>query len=525
VARVTVDLSGDRLTVGSPDGFGGQELKDLGARRESLTLWSLPAAAWLLRWLIEAIPQAELSEAAAGVLGAPRAVPVEHPRAADLYPFQREAAGILAGSGGLLLAMSPGLGKTPTAIVAADAVRAPERGVLVVAPRSLLPNWRREIEAWSVWPFAAVAHGSRPEAIDAGGWTLTTYETYVRRPAWFARPGGWPLAILDESVLVKSRGSKRFKAFSKARTTGAIGEAWLLSGSPVTRHADDLWAQLHLIRPKAFPSYWRFAERFCRVEATPWARTVAGSRARVDPRAENPDLVHAVSQDDVLDLPEYLFEDVAVELGPRQRRAYDDMLREFRAELDGAELTAASKAARLVRLLQLASGLGSLGATDSAKHDALVEMIESGAYDGPHLVWAHWREDAANLVARLRRARLAVDHVHGGLDDAARDAAIQRYKDGRTEALVMSMGVGKYGHTLTGTRTIWYVDRTWNADDYVQSLRRVRRIGLDHRPVVVTLSAIGTADELVQRNLSGKMGTIARMTNGGLKELLAGLGG
>jgi hypothetical protein len=73
-------------------------------------------------------------------------------------------------------------------------------------------------------------------------------------------------------------------------------------------------------------------------------------------------------------------------------------------------------------------------------------------------------------------------------------------------------------------RTIIYVDKTWNADDYFQSLHRVRRIGLEHRPVVVTLRAPGTVDELVEENLEGKLGGISRITRSSLRELLLGLG-
>ena len=79
--------------------------------------------------------------------------------------------------------------------------------------------------------------------------------------------------------------------------------------------------------------------------------------------------------------------------------------------------------------------------------------------------------------------------------------------------------------TDAGNRSMRHAGRkTWNADDYHQSLRRVRRIGLTHRPVVVTLRAPRTVDQLVEMNLSGKVESIARVTNANLKELIAGLG-
>ncbi len=68
-------------------------------------------------------------------------------------------------------------------------------------------------------------------------------------------------------------------------------------------------------------------------------------------------------------------------------------------------------------------------------------------------------------------------------------------------------------------------DRNFSADDYYQSMHRVRRIGLTHRPVVVPIVAAGTVDELtVGDNLEAKLGGISRMTHSDLASLLKGLG-
>lgn len=101
---------------------------------------------------------------------------------------------------------------------------------------------------------------------------------------------------------------------------------------------------------------------------------------------------------------------------------------------------------------------------------------------------------------------------------------LEEFKAGDYDALILSIGVGKFGHTFTNVKTIFYIDKTWNADDYFQSLHRVRRIGLKHRPVVVTLRAPGTVDELVEDNLTGKLGGISRLTKSNLRDLLKGLG-
>lgn len=423
-----------------------------------------------------------------------------------LYPYQLETAGrLVAAPRGQLVVLSPGLGKSAVAIVAADELLRPGQGVLVIAPAPLQRTWWREIETWG-----------RTGHLE---WAVETWD----RAANIARMdagralGQWDVVVLDESVMMKGHQTKRFKSLRRARKHW--NRVWLLSGNPATRYADDLWTQFHMIWPKAFPSYWRFARRYCVVEETPWGDKIIGNRRSRDPLADNDDLAIVVNQEEVLDLPEYLFETIDVALGARQADAYASMVADFVAELsDGTEVVAQNELAKIGRLQQITSSWDG----ESAKNDALIDLLQ--AYEAPHLIWTHWLDSARTLHDRMLSDGMDVSIVNGQTPEKTRDSIIEAFKDGQLEHLILSIGVGKFGHTLTNARTVWYVDKTWKADDYFQSLRRVRRIGLGHRPVVVTLRAPGTADDLVEANLEGKLTGISRMTRSDLAELLRGLG-
>ena len=495
------------------------ELKSLGATWDTKRrCWKLAASLMNRTALKELLPDILVPEFE--YIDYVRLVFADQPR---LFDYQIDAASRLSQAPhGQLVVLSPGLGKTAVAIVAAD-VSVPDDQVVVVAPASLLRTWEREIRTWgrnvSNANAVAIMHGKPDfDAVREARWLLVSWDTFARHADWFT--GAWPLWVLDESVLAKSRRSHRFKKLDKMRRN--VGRVWLLSGSPTTRHSDDLWAQLHLIWPRAYTSYWRFAERYCVVEETPWARVVNGTRRDHDAVKDNSDLMIVVNQEDVLDLPEYLQESIDVDLTPRQAKAYKDMLERFITELDsGLYLTAESRIAQILRLQQITSYFEG----QSAKHDAIIDLIRGGAYEPPFLFWTHWREGGDALAVRLfDELQLHVTHVNGGMSMADKDSQIEAYKDGTSDALVLSIGVGKFGMTLTNTKTVFYVDKTFNADDYYQSLRRVRRIGLTHRPVVVSVRAPGTTDELVERNLSGKSESIARITGTNLSELLRGLG-
>ena len=503
-------IDGEDIVI--PRGSWDAEVKAIGAR------WSAARGAWTLpATRMNAQLANDLSlpfEPVSVDLRAPGDVPDER-----LYPYQRDAASRLATADhGLLLCLSPGLGKTAVSIVAADHA-VPNDQVVVVAPSSLLHTWEREIRKWATVPGDIYLMTGKLDAAAATNarWIIASWDKAVREKDTWGR--GWPLWILDESVLAKSRSSKRFKSLAKLRV--GIERVWLLSGSPTTRYADDLWAQLHIIWPRAFPSYWRFAERYCVVSETPWARVVTGNRSRVNAADENSDLILVVNQEDVLDLPEYLFEPaIMVNLTMRQAREYKRMRDDFIAELEsGSEIVADNEAAKLLRLQQIASFFDG----ESGKRDALLEVI--GSYEPPYLIWTHWRDTARDLGTALTGIGIDARVVTGETATKDRDTLIEGYKAGDFPALILSLGVGKFGHTLTNTKTVFSFDRNFNADDFFQSMHRVRRIGLTHRPVVVPLVAAGTVDELtVGDNLEAKLAGIARLTRADLATLLKGLG-
>ena len=517
---VIVDGSPGKALIKPVPGDPLEELKVIGAKRTHRG-WEFPDARWLRLWamdIVDAEDRTTLRDAKFPEL----AEKVHHPRWDDLDGYQKDLVERLVGSYqagfGQLLVVSPGLGKTVVACVAAELLFAGP--ILLVCPASLRRNWARHIEAWTTGSYGPATRRPKPNT----EWTIASYQEVALHPDYFVGKNKFGLIILDESVMVKSHDSQRYKAIEKVRQQSKAA-VWCLSASPTTRYNDDLFTQLHLVDPPSFTSYWRFAERYCSTEENKWGpgKIVTGNRRKATPLEDSREQAYVVNQGDVLELPEYLFEVVDVDLTVKQKVAYADMLREFYAELEGEEMSAKNKGARLIRLLQIASSLGEFGLTDDAKMDTLAELIESGAYEPPYLVWFHWRETGEIIRDRMAKLGLTPGFVNGDTKD--KDQVIQSFVNGEHDSLVCSIGVGKYGHNMVNVKTMVFHDKTFDADAYYQALHRTRRRGLGHSPVVVSLRAPGTADELVEKNLAGKMGSVARLTNNDLFQLLAGIGG
>lgn len=437
-----------------------------------------------------------------------------------LYKYQMDAVQFLVDSPhhGSILALSPGLGKTLTAITAADVSKA--QRILVVCPLSLIPTWKAEIYKWSGRD-AEDCHRSVPAAFNLG-WHITNYETVVTRRDAF-RNLKFDLIIVDESIMVKNRNSLRSRAIQMlSRNTKKI---WLLSGSPVSKYADDLYMQLNIIEPGTFRSYWRFAGTYCFIEKTIWGDKVSGTRPNIDFRKEFKDLMFVRSQKEVLsELPDLLHENYDLEMGPDQSRMYKAMAKDFTVQLEDGTLTAATKLTQLIRLQQIVSCPETIVAgTSSCKMEMIQTLIKTETLPMPAIIWVNFKATADNLYAMLKESHPELRTAKVTGDDAERGPVFESFQKGELDILILSLGVGKFGLTLTTAQSAVYYDRTFDGDAYVQSMARIHRIGLDHSPVVITLRVPKTTDELIEMNLSGKLRSIHAISNNDLATLMKGL--
>lgn len=513
-----------------------------------------------------------------------------HPSWSKLYPFQREGVEYMVCNphGAALCALSWGMGKSAVTSVAADLIEA--KRILILAPLTLAPAWKGELERWCSEPrdIKRAQAGDRepgPEVTIANHEviqeTVVRDENGVVHSEYFEDEikGGiylsnakavkqwieigptkenekgkvvpvrerivrvrrdylemeWDLIVVDESVLLKNRKAVKGDVLGQLRKKHNP-MMFLLSGSPTTKFRNDLYPQMKVLYPKAFGAYWRFTEFFCVVDKGGWGWTIEGDRPDHDPHHYLRDLMWVKSQDEALpELPEYIEQHIELEPTATQEKALDQMLNDWIVELDevpGEKVTAENWLARNTRLQQITSNMGSLPKPSgkgfyphsSAKEDLLYDLVSGGDIELPLLVWTWYVETTDSITKRLGKIPgLRVTSVTGRDSSDEKDARIQAYKDGEIDVLVMQTATGKFGHTFTDTRTVFYHDRSFDSDAYVQSLARVRRIGLKHEPALIVPKIKGSADELVQLNLEGKLGAIARMTNADLARLLRSL--
>jgi len=424
-----------------------------------------------------------------------------------LFPYQNNGVGFLTSRDGIL-SFAPGLGKTATSIVAADAIKAEK--ILVVTILTLLPTWRHEIKKWTRGNDSTQEVRGRQGKFDSR-WFVTNYDFFTRNVDLFERK--WDLIIVDESIMIKNRDTKRFKALKKIRSK--TKRLWLLSGAPITRDISDLWSQLNLINPSGFSSYWRFVNEYCIVQETNFGTVVVGSNPAIEPREDFSDILLSVSKEEAgLNIPDLAYETVWVEMTKRQRQVYDKVLDEFILDLGSRQVPVASKIAQLVRLCQVASSLGTVSSEpDSAKLDALRGLVREGMIQTPCIIWTRFIATTTQIYDMLVGEEQDVEMIMGETTEEERAAILDRFRANGLDFLIMGVSVGKYGLTLTNAWTMIYFDLTYNFDDLLQSVNRVHRIGLDHTPVVMKLVTTDSIEARIIDNLADKSFSLERLTN------------
>ena len=528
-----VAIEQGRLLLASAPGVDAKELKNYGARWvKARKLWAIPARWQDLELMEQDGIRVELPEPISQEITRFTALDdylqtaetfkrsPDHQRWQELMDHQRVAVAFLASRDRCLLALTPGLGKTACAVVAAD-VRGFQR-ILVVAPITLHRTWETEISRWSNDPSSS----RNPQ--DAVRWTVTNPEQIVARKNGSNGDGtlrepyastGYDLVIFDESILYKNRAAKRSQAMVDLANRDDSTNVWMLSGSPVAAYADDLYSQMRILRPNVFTSYWRFASQWCQLETSPWGTKVIGNRAPEKLTTYLRDLMLSRTPENVKMLPEALFETVHVSLTEQQQDALE-RLKDFGQVVVNGEVEICDNVlAQLTRAAQIISCPKQLDPQQGhgPKIDTLVGMTEWMPL--PAIVWTQYRETAQAVAAALQGKKFSAEVLDGTTPKAKREELIERFQSGNLDVLVIQLQTGKFGLSLTTAKSAVFVDRSYSSDDWIQAIARVRRLSSTESVPNYVLHG-GSVDRLVDDILSRKLHSIQDLSLGDLAKYL-----
>lgn len=433
----------------------------------------------------------------------------------ELRPYQREGVGWLHflrrfGFGGCL-ADSMGLGKTAQTLALLESRRTQREtgytngaGVpppsLVVAPRSLIFNWRQEAQKFTprmrVLEHTGVERARSVEKFGDFDLILTTYGT-LRRDAVMFKDFEFDYVILDEAQAIKNATSESAKAARLLKARHRLA----LSGTPVENHLGELWSLFEFLNPGMLGSSSVFQ--------------LTGAAARnPDPEAREllarglrPFILRRTKEKVAHDLPPKLEQTIFCEMEEKQRKLYEELRDHYRQSLLGMIESGGINRAKmqileaLLRLRQIACHPGLLDeqkiTEPSAKIDTfipqLLEVLDNGQ---KVLVFSQFTSLLAIVKDRLDLQGVNYEYLDGRTRD--RQARVERFQnDPECKLFLISLKAGGLGLNLTAAEYVFLLDPWWNPAVEAQAIDRAHRIGQTRRVFAYRLITKDTVEEKV----------------------------
>ncbi|GGZ39799.1 helicase [Streptomyces poonensis] len=418
------------------------------------------------------------------------------------------------GLGGCL-ADDMGLGKTVT-VIALHVRRARREPTLVVCPASLLGNWQREITRFAPGVPVRRYHGAERTLGDLdGGFVLTTYGTMrTAAPLLAAQP--WGMVVADEAQHVKNP----YSATAKALRTIPAPARVALTGTPVENNLSELWALLDWTTPGLLGPLKSFRARHARAVETGEDQEAADRLARL----VRPFLLRRKKSDPgiVPELPPKTETDRPVPLTREQAALYEAVVRESMLAIETAEGMA--RRGLVLKLLgalkqicdhpalylkdgdtKAGNGAGDGLAARSGKLALLDELVDTLlAEDGSALVFTQYVGMARLITEHLAARAIPVEMLHGGTPVKERERMVDRFQDGATPILVLSLKAAGTGLNLTRAGHVIHFDRWWNPAVEEQATDRAYRIGQTQPVQVHRLITEGTVEDRIAEMLESK---------------------
>lgn len=456
------------------------------------------------------------------------------------------------GMSGCLLADDMGLGKTLQSLCLIawhDEQSDAPKPCLVVAPVSLLENWKLEIEKFLGWPTGAVLslYGANlsglrlgPAALDAdltnagiqkllrpgfeAGYkiVLTTYETLRDYEFSLARVG-WGVVVCDEAQKIKNPAAFVTQAAKALRADFRIA----CTGTPVENTLADLWCLFDYFQPGYLGSLNEFTRQYRRdIEARTEGHAALVERLR---GATKPWVLRRMKTEVHQGLPAKLEGEqadascLALPMSPSQSRMYADAVANYRAVRDSEDGGMGTQIlALLAKLRMICAHPLSVVCTDHETRPLSEHLAAS-----PKLSWLMMRLDAIRrrdekvivftefrdlqrLIQRAVAERFgyAAQIINGSTavdaqSEHSRQKLIDRFQaEKRFGVIILSTTAVGFGVNIQAANHVVHFTRPWNPAKEDQATDRAYRIGQSKDVFVYCPTLVGNGFESFEERLA-----------------------
>jgi len=402
---------------------------------------------------------------------------------------------------------------------------------LILGPSAVTLNWRNEFLKFTKIPSSKIfpLMGSLDKRmkilrnVPHDSIFITNYESMAYPKFVEAVMYRVPeVLILDESQKIKDTKAKRTKNLIKLSYEMEklpVKHRYLLTGTPVLNSSIDLFSQfLVLDAGKTFgTNFYAFRAAYFQDKNAFMPRqkhfpNFVARNGSVDKIKEKIAPISAeANKDQCLSLPPFVRQEIEVELGYEQKKAYDEMKKDFIAFVTSGVATAQLALTKALRLQQILSGFLNLEEEkvhvfkENPRADALEELIVDIAPNQKTIIWSIFHKDYELIEDILKRNKINFRTLTGLTKDKQKE--IDEFQaDDSVRVMVASQMAGGTGVNLTAASCMIYYSRSYSLEHDLQSEARAYRGGSEHHKSItrIDLFAKGTVDELVLSALREK---------------------
>lgn len=386
-----------------------------------------------------------------------------------------------------MLADDMGLGKT-LQVLSFIAVSEKEKA-LIVAPTSLIQNWKNEILKFVPQLY---------ERIEVVSYDL------LRLHIDKYKSEKYDVLIVDEAQIIKNRNTKKFHSVKLLRADRIVS----LTGTPIENSVDEIWSHFFILHP----SMKRLHDKL----KTECANSInCDTFAQLSGKLLNRFILRRTKDEVLKDLPPKIEKDVFVELSDSERCVYNqilDMTRAaFKQGLSGRINSLALES--LLRLRQCCVSLNLLPSSIyngkrilSSKLECALEYVKLFIESGSKvLIFSQFVSALTEMKKALDENSISSITLDGRTTN--RSQIISEFeKNSSLKVFLISLKAGGVGLNLTVANKVILLDDWWNPAVENQAMSRAHRIGQIHPVSVIRLICSNTVEEkIVQLQVNKKM--------------------
>lgn len=421
---------------------------------------------------------------------------------ARLYPYQKEGYEWmferLKDINGAILGDEMGLGKTLQVITTIQRLKdIGDVPALVVAPVSLLENWKRECEKFAPDLKVFIHHGPKRTGLfrDLAKYDIivASYNT-ICSDLSMLKMIQWELVVLDEAQNIKNPSSIRSKSVKELNRKRSLA----VTGTPFENHITDIWSIIDFSVPGLLGSLQSFKKKV--------TDDIEGAKL-IEP-VLSPIMIRRKVEEVAKDLPEKVIISQPIKMSELEVNNYNSLREEAATNLENGN----SITIGLLQKLRMFCTHPNLVGNDfpiesSVKFQRFLEIADEIFSKGEKLiVFTSYKAMFEIFKDSLtQKYQIFFDCINGDTEVSKRQAIVDNFNNySGPGVLILNPRAAGAGLNITGANHVVHFNLEWNPALEDQASARAYRRGQKKTVFIYRLYYEGTAEEVVNDRIERK---------------------